>query len=166
MATRGRKPKPTHLKVLEGNPGKRPLPQNEPKPKPIAPKAPAWLDPAAKKLWKHLGPQLELLGLLTAVDGAAFEAACQSYATWVKCEKYLKDNGLTVEVQKEGDDGNLYTSYIQQRPEVSIGNKALQAFKAFCTEFGLTPASRTRIDLKPLGEEIDPMEALLRIGRK
>ena len=29
MAIRGRKPKPTNLKVLEGNPGKRPLPTNE-----------------------------------------------------------------------------------------------------------------------------------------
>lgn len=32
MAIRGRKPKPTNLKVLEGNPGKRPLPTNEVKP--------------------------------------------------------------------------------------------------------------------------------------
>ena len=32
MATRGRKPKPTALKVLEGNPGKRPLNENEPIP--------------------------------------------------------------------------------------------------------------------------------------
>ena len=49
MATRGRKPKPTHLKVLAGNPGKRPLPKNEPKPKPIAPRCPQWLDPIARK---------------------------------------------------------------------------------------------------------------------
>ena len=32
MATRGRKPKPTALKVLEGNPGKRPLNDREPVP--------------------------------------------------------------------------------------------------------------------------------------
>lgn len=162
MAPRGPKPKPTHLKVLEGNPGKRPLPQNEPMPVPVAPKPPAWLDPIAKKLWKHLAPQLEVLGLLTAVDGAAFEAACQNYAVWVKCEKYLKENGLTVEIKKTNGTGEEYTSYVQQRPEVSIGNKALQAFKAFCAEFGLTPASRTRIDIKPPDAEEDPMEALLR----
>lgn len=29
MAQRGRKPEPTPLKLLEGNPGKRPLPQGE-----------------------------------------------------------------------------------------------------------------------------------------
>ncbi len=49
MATRGRKPKPTALKVLEGNPGKRPLNLNEPKPEKKAPKCPSWLEPEAKK---------------------------------------------------------------------------------------------------------------------
>lgn len=32
MATRGRKPKPTAMKELEGNPGKHPLNTSEPKP--------------------------------------------------------------------------------------------------------------------------------------
>ena len=47
MATRGRKPKPTALKVLEGNPGKRPLNENEPKPERKAPECPSWLEPEA-----------------------------------------------------------------------------------------------------------------------
>ena len=49
MATRGRKPKPTALKVLEGNPGKRPLNDREPVPPRAALKCPAWLLPEAKK---------------------------------------------------------------------------------------------------------------------
>ena len=32
MATRGRKPTPTAIKELEGNPGKRPMNSAEPKP--------------------------------------------------------------------------------------------------------------------------------------
>ena len=43
MATRGRKPKPTAIKELEGNPGKRPLNANEPKPERKAPRCPGWL---------------------------------------------------------------------------------------------------------------------------
>ena len=113
-------------------------------------------------MWKHLAPQLETLGLLTAIDGPSMEAVCQSYATWVECEKYIQENGFTVEIQKEDADGNPYVSYVQQRPEVSIGNHALLAFKSFCTEFGLTPASRSRISTKPAAEEEDPMEARLR----
>lgn len=156
MGKRGTKPRPTYLKALDGNPGKRPLNQNEPKPVPISPKPPYWMRSTAKTLWKYLAPQLEKLGLLTLIDGAAFEAACENYATWVYCEKYLIKHGLTyVAVTKSG-------TLIQQRPEVLIGNKALLAFKAFCVEFGLTPSSRSGISVKPACEEFDPMEALLR----
>ena len=155
MGKRGTKPEPTHLKLLKGNPGKRPLNKNEPKPVPVAPKSPYWMRSTAKTLWKHLAPQLERLGLLTGVDGAAFEAACESYATWVHCEKFLIKNGFTYEVETKSG------TVIQQRPEVLIGNKALLAFKAFCTEFGLTPSSRAGIDLKPPESDVDPMEALL-----
>ena len=49
MATRGRKPKPTALKLLEGNPGKRPLNDREPVPPRAALKCPAWLLPEAKR---------------------------------------------------------------------------------------------------------------------
>ena len=49
MAERGRKPTPTAIKVLEGNPGKRPLNANEPKPKKKAPRCPSWLEDEAKK---------------------------------------------------------------------------------------------------------------------
>lgn len=49
MALQGRKPKPTALKILEGNPGKRKLNAKEPTPLKKAPKCPAWLDAEAKK---------------------------------------------------------------------------------------------------------------------
>ena len=49
MATRGRKPKPTALKALEGNPGKRPLNEHEPMPPKATLRCPAWLEAEAKK---------------------------------------------------------------------------------------------------------------------
>ena len=52
MATRGRKPKPTAMKELEGNPGKHPLNTSEPKPNKKAPACPKWLEPEAKKEWR------------------------------------------------------------------------------------------------------------------
>ena len=58
MAQRGRKPKPTAVKVLEGNPGKRSLNTGEPKPEKKAPRCPAWLEDEAKKEWKRMAKQL------------------------------------------------------------------------------------------------------------
>ena len=80
MAQRGRKPKPTALKVLEGNPGGRPLNPNEPKPAKKAPRCPSWLEDEAKKEWKRMGKTLEQMGLLTEMDMAAFAGYCQAYA--------------------------------------------------------------------------------------
>ena len=54
MATRGRKPKPTAMKELEGNPGKHPMNTSEPKPNKKAPACPKWLEPEAKKEWRRL----------------------------------------------------------------------------------------------------------------
>ena len=89
MAQRGRKPKPTALKVLEGNPGKRQLNIVEPKPKKKAPKCPAWLDAEAKKEWRRLAKQLEDLGILTQIDMAAFAGYCEAYSRWKEAEELL-----------------------------------------------------------------------------
>lgn len=73
MATRGRKPTPTAIKELEGNPGKRPLNTKEPKPVKKAPSCPKWLEPEAKKEWRRLAKQMEQIGILTEVDMAAIK---------------------------------------------------------------------------------------------
>ena len=89
MAQRGRKPKPTAIKKLEGNPGKRGLNEKEPKPKKKAPKCPAWLDEEAKKEWKRMCKQLEDLGILTEIDMAAFAGYCQAYSRWKDAEEFI-----------------------------------------------------------------------------
>jgi P27 family predicted phage terminase small subunit len=138
MGVPGRKPKPTNLRVLQGNPGKRPLKTNEPKPRPVPPVMPAHLKGLAKEEWERVVPILERLGILTEVDGAALAGYCQSFARWVQCEKRLTSKGLTFTTP---------SGYVQQRPEVSMAQKYLQLVKSFCTEFGLTPSSRSRIEL-------------------
>ena len=69
MAVRGRKPKPTALKQLEGNPGKRQLNEHEPVPPKSTVRCPAWLEPEAKKEWKRLAPSLEAMGILSSRVG-------------------------------------------------------------------------------------------------
>ena len=49
----GRKPKPTAIKKLEGNPGKRKLNTKEPIPAKGMPNCPEWLMPEAKKEWER-----------------------------------------------------------------------------------------------------------------
>jgi len=155
MATRGRKPKPTALKVLEGNPGKRPLNKNEPQPEKKAPRCPSWLEPEAKKEWKRMAKTLETIGVLTQVDKAAFAGYCQAYARWNEAEEFLSKHGTIFKTP---------SGYIQQVPQVSIAQTYLKVMKDFCSEFGLTPAARTRIQVdSAVGQEDDPMESILKV---
>lgn len=157
MATRGRKPKPTALKVLEGNPGKRPLNKNEPQPEKKAPRCPSWLEPEAKKEWRRMAKTLETIGVLTQVDKAAFAGYCQAYARWREAEEFLSKHGTIFKTP---------SGYIQQVPQVAIARSYLQTMKDFCSEFGMTPASRTRIKVEHEAvDSNDPMDALLRVSK-
>ena len=154
MAMRGRKPKPTALKILEGNPGKRPLNDKEPKPENKAPRCPSWLEPEAKKEWKRMAKTLETLGVLTQVDKAAFAGYCQAYARWREAEEFLSKHGTIFKTP---------SGYIQQVPQVSIARNYLQTMKDFCSEFGLTPAARTRIRVEIDNDKSnDPMLKILK----
>ena len=90
MAMAGRKPKPTALKVLEGDRGKgrRPLNEHEPVPPRGGVKCPSWLLPEAKKEWKRLASSLEAMGVLTMADLTAFAGYCQAYARWKEAEEF------------------------------------------------------------------------------
>lgn len=156
MSIRGRKPKPTHLKVLQGNPGKRPLNKNEPKPEPRAPYCPRWLSKRAKEEWKRIVPELEKLGLLTKIDMAALAGYCQAYARWREAEEILEREGLTMEHTNKAGATN-----VSLHPAFFAAQKYLAQMKAFATEFGLTPSSRSRINL-PEQKEEDEFEAFLR----
>ena len=155
MGTRGRKPKPTALKVLEGNPGKRPLNKNEPKPEKKAPKCPSWLEPEAKKEWRRMSKILEELGILTEIDASAFSGYCQAYARWKEAEEFLTKHGTIFKTP---------SGYIQQVPQVSIAQTYLKIMKDFCSEFGLTPSARSRIHAAVDKKDTeDEMEQLLRL---
>ena len=77
----GPPPKPTALKLVEGNPGRRPLNENEPKPPLATLKPPTWLDADGRKVWRQLAPGYHALGLLTELGVEAFAHACAKLAT-------------------------------------------------------------------------------------
>ncbi|EJO5348298.1 phage terminase small subunit P27 family [Clostridium sporogenes] len=152
MAQRGRKPKPTAIKIIEGNPGKRPLNKYEPKPEKKAPRCPSWLENDAKKEWRRMAKQMEHLGTLTEIDMAAFAGYCQAYARWKEAEEFITKHGVIVKTP---------SGYWQQVPQVSIAQTYLKIMNKFCEQFGLTPSSRSRIITDSNDNEDDQMELLL-----
>lgn len=156
MATPGRRPKPTALKIIEGNPGKQKINKDEPKPPSDKVRCPHWLLPAAKREWTRMAAAMEAMGILTNVDVAAFAGYCQAYARWREAEEFITQHGSIFKTP---------SGYVQQVPQVSIAQQNLKIMQSFATEFGLTPASRARLGANAAtsGKDADdPMEALLR----
>ena len=133
---RGRRPKPTRLKVLTGNPGKRPLNRDEPRPEVAVPDCPAELGPVAQREWHRLVGDLVALRLLTNLDRAALAAYCNAYALWAESLEGIRKHGAMVKSP---------SGYPIQSPYIAIANRQAEIMMRIASEFGFTPASRSRI---------------------
>ncbi len=144
------RPKPTRLKILAGNPGKRRLNEREPQlPIPTElPQPPMPLSRVARKEWVRTGGLLLRSRVLTEADLTAFAAYCVVYGRWVEAEGNVRRRGLMVPAKPRSRN-------LVQNPFLSIANKSLQQMLRLWAEFGLTPSSRTRIISSPASEDYE-----------
>jgi P27 family predicted phage terminase small subunit len=148
---RGRKPKPTAVKILEGNPGKRALNSKEPKPPTALPSCPSHIKGEARKEWRHVVRDLHEQGILTKIDRAILASYCIAWGHWVDAEKHLETEKAVIETDK----GNLV-----QNPYIQISKRSMDQVVKFATELGMTPSSRSRIHVDKPNEE-DELERIL-----
>lgn len=137
---RGRRPKPTRIKALTGNPGKRPLNPHEPRPEPTLPECPPELSPAAKREWDRLSTELSKLNLITNLDRGALAIYCGAYALWAEASEHIQRYGTIVKSP---------TGFPVQSPYLSVANRQAEIMLRVAAEFGFTPASRSRISTPP-----------------
>lgn len=147
----GRPAKPTALKELAGNPGKRAINQREPKPRTKKPKMPNHLNAQARIEWTRVVKELAAMKLLTSADADALAMYCETYARWVDASKCLAEKGM-VHITENG--------YPVLSPYVTIVNQFMRTMQRLLTEFGMTPASRSRIQL-PEDPADDPFQKFL-----
>ena len=110
--------------------------KHEPKPEPVVPDCPTELGPVARHEWDRLAGELGKLKILTALDRAALAAYCGAYALWAEA---------TEAIQKYGTMVKSPSGYPIQSPYVSIANRQAEIMMRIASEFGFTPASRSRI---------------------
>jgi P27 family predicted phage terminase small subunit len=152
---KGRKPKPTALKLLTGNPGKRRLPKGEPKPKRVIPAPPEHMTARALTAWGSLATRLDRLGLLTELDALALEQLCENYGEILELRADVADGGRwQVVVTKQGGEME------RARPCAMMLADAERRFRGMMCEFGLTPSARSRVTASGDDErDRDPAEA-------
>lgn len=150
----GPTPKPTAVKKLAGNPGKRKLNQAEPQfnvPGRML-HAPDYLNEDGQQIWRELGGMLLKAGLFTTVDKYALGMFCASAARWMEAERVLRIENAVI--------SSPLTGAQYQNPWLGIGNRAWDQMRRMFSEFGLTPAERSRLTVSATEEEPSLAEQL------
>jgi P27 family predicted phage terminase small subunit len=139
----GRPPKPTALKVIQGNAGKRKLNKNEPSPDAlvVVPEPPEWFGPIAVAAWQQVAPWLIEAKILTGTDLHNLEAFCMAYQRWREAQDDITKNGIIVMGAKQEI----------KNPACTVANETMRQMATFGSALGLDPAARAR--LKPGGAE-------------
>ena len=129
-----RRPKPTAQKELDGNPGHRPLPEDEWEPDTTPLEEPEELGDLGKRLWYELIERLD--PVITSADRLGLEMICRSYEEWREFLK-LRDH--------------------------SNADRSWKQIRAMMIEFGLTPAARVKVQPVKSGQK-DPLRDFLKRG--
>lgn len=141
---RGRPPKPTALKVLQGGDTRKSRRKNEPKPDVGIPACPEYLDGYARAEWDAVAPILATLRILTIADRGALEMLCRAYDEYREATDNVEKDGATYETATE--NGSVI---IKAHPAVNQRNDAWRRYRAALSDFGLTPSSRAKIAVDP-----------------
>lgn len=133
----GRKRKPSAIRKLEGNPGKRPIPL-EPEYANELPAPPAELKGRGLKEWHRLAPVLLRQRVLTEADWSVFVQYCEATG------RYLD----LLEIRDKERDG----SEEWQRIDRAI-DRAVTHLGRARAELGLTPVTRSKVARAPEKEQ-------------
>ena len=133
-----RKRKPTKLRLLEGNPGKRPLPQEPDYPSIADDEPPEWLGEEGRTEWARVLDLVRSVGLYTGVDRAILASYCLTWEQMVEAQEKVREQG-TVIYTESGEP--------KRSPWVVTLEKSQQSLRLLCSEFGFSPASRSKVSL-------------------
>lgn len=132
--------KPTHLKVLEGNPGKRRINRSQPHAKVGPPEAPSWLGKVARTEWDRV-IQAMPPGHITLVDRAVLAVYCDEWQTFEIASRDVARRGVLTPSIGKGPRG------LVKNPALVVKHQAAQHIRLLAAELGFTPASRSGMTL-------------------
>jgi P27 family predicted phage terminase small subunit len=136
VGMKGRKPTPTALRVLHGNPGKRRFNLAEPRPDPLPTECPAALtDPLARQEWAVRVVPAILRGQVTSADYAVAFAYCELFAEWRACIAEADRQPRMIKVGTQP----------QPNPYRSEARRIRVELWKIAAELGFTPTSRARV---------------------
>jgi P27 family predicted phage terminase small subunit len=164
----GRKPKPLSRQISEGDPrkrGKRKLQERlaaEPKATHGLPPCPRHLHGRARAAWNFLRDELRDLGLDFRPDAMMLEGVCVAFARAVQADLMLAAPGLLIEQPILDAAGKPAGVRLKPHPLVAVSHSSWKLFRAFASEFGLSPVARLRLAIEADSGEGDLLSILSR----
>jgi P27 family predicted phage terminase small subunit len=149
VGLRGRVPKPTAIRIFEGNPGRRPINAFEPKPRPIAPKCPEHIksDPVAYETWRSYLAILKRMRVLTEADGLILANLCLAHS------HLMVNLGKMRDLNAQGKSGiagmivQTKTGYLALNQIYANVTACMEQELRYCRELGLSPSARSRLQI-------------------
>ena len=147
---RGPKPKPTKLKILAGEKNKDRINQHEPEAPAGRPPLPASLDDVGRRAWHALCDALESLGILSTVDALALQIYSECYSGYRHADDEVKKTGMVLTIDGKPRRNPYMAEVHQHRAELIRMH----------SEFGITPASRSRLVVPGAEKAFDILDEL------
>jgi P27 family predicted phage terminase small subunit len=147
---------PTALRLVKGNPSKRAINKAEPKPPSGVPPIPKHFNKQEKYWFKRIGEELDCSNVITKLDGMALELLIGAYVEWRKHRDIIDQVGETYNVTNMQGK-----TLVKAHPQVAMMSDAWKRLRAMMSEFGMTPAARSKVSSEGKGET-DPLEEFLK----
>lgn len=136
MGKRGPAPKPTALRLIDGDKESR-INRNEPVPRSGALECPDDTPEDVRAIWAYTVAELEHMGIDTPADRDALLCFCWAVRNHREASRILANSSLLIKSPKHG-------GWVRN-PVIIEQGKAAQQIRAFAQEFGLTPSARSQI---------------------
>ncbi|EMC4142374.1 phage terminase small subunit P27 family [Cronobacter sakazakii] len=147
---------PTHLRLVRGNPSKRPINKNEPKPPAGVPPTPKHFDKQAKYWFKRMAEELDAVGVISQLDARALELLVEAYTEYRHHCDTLEIEGYTYRTGTQTGD-----VLIKAHPAAMMKADAWKRLRAMLSEFGMTPASRSKVSANT-PDAVDPLAEFMK----
>jgi len=165
---RGRKPKPTAAQIAAGDPRKRGVRklreklESEPKATRGLPACPRHLRGRARAAWGFWAEELAAMGLDKRPDAQMLEGACVNYGRAVEADLIVQRDGIMQDISEiDGESGEVILLKSQTHPAIRVSNAAWRQVRAFASEFGLSPVSRTRLTIEKRDDGAEDLAKIL-----
>ncbi len=135
---RGWKPVPTYLKLIRGNPGKRPLNETEPVPEGDLHEPPKWMSKPQRAGWRYAIEHAPA-GLLKRLDRSVLTAWVVAEDLHRKASEMVERHGLLIKAPNTG--------LPIQSPYLPVVNRQATIMLKAAEQLGFSPGSRSRVQI-------------------